>query len=64
MITITKTFDNAESMEEYIFEYLQDFPIGGYGTMIKEIKAQPVYENGDLELIKYEVTLERAESCD
>ena len=64
MITQTKTFDNAESMEEYIFEYLNDYPIGGYGTSIKSITAKPVYEYGELELIKYEVTLSRAESCD
>jgi hypothetical protein len=64
MITLTKSFEDAESMEEYIFEYLNDYPISGYGTTIKSITAKPVYEYGELELIKYEVILERMESCD
>lgn len=64
MITHTKTFEDAESMEEYIVEYLNDYPVSGYGTTIKSIIATPVFEDGDLELIKYEVTLERMESCD
>lgn len=64
MITITKSFDNADSMEEFIIEYLQEFHPAGYGTSIKSITAKPFYDCGFLEYINYEVTLERAESCD
>ena len=64
MITITNSFWDAETMEDFIIEYFNDYPIGGYGTMIESVKVTPVYEFEELDHLNYEVTLSRFESCD
>ena len=64
MITTTKTFWDAETMGDYIFEYFRDYPLSGYGTIVDSIKVTPVYESGELDHLNYEVTLSRFESCD
>ena len=65
MITITKTFKEPQDMEDFIKAYFVEFHPAGYGTQVSYIKATPIYKDGLFQLkIKYEVTLERLESCD
>lgn len=64
MITITKSFTNAEDMDIFIMNYFIEFHPAGYSTSIDKIEATPIYSKGTFQEIKYEVTLSRFESCD
>lgn len=63
MITITKTFEDVELMDSFIMDYLKQYAPAGYSTGVK-IKFLQTYEEWKANKRRYEVTLDRFESCD
>jgi hypothetical protein len=63
MITLTEQFTNVEIMDSFIVGYLKQYAPAGYGTTVT-IKLLQSYDEWLVNKRRYEVTLERSESCD
>ena len=63
MITETKTFFDAEVMDGYIRGYLKEYAPAGYDTKVN-IELRQSYEEWQTGIVRYEVTINRLESCD